>query len=340
VKPFTLEPNQLHRFYRGGPAIAKLRGIESPDDHAPEDWVGATVAAFGSEHDGLSRLADGRLLRDAVHAEPEAFLGREHVARFGPDPALLVKLLDAGERLPVHLHPDRAFARRHLASAHGKTEAWLIVEARPGARVHAGFTAPVDPGILHGWVAEQNVPALLGALHELPVAAGDVVFVPARTPHAIGEGILLVELQEPTDFSILLELPGNAVTDPELGLGWNLALEAVDRDALSRERLASLRGSPRPVRPGVSVLLPDAAEPYFRAERIAPDRVAELDAGYSVLVVVEGEGRLTFEDGHWPLRSGATLLIPYAAGPGEVSGDVVAIRCRPPDPQRAGKDAP
>src|SRR5439155_22539568 len=118
VDPFLLGPNPIHGFYRGGAAIARFRGVPLDDDHAPEDWVGSTTAVFGEDTLGLSVLGDGSLLRDAVAADPEAFLGPEHVARYGADTMLLVKLLDAGERLPVHYHPADAFARSH-GFAHG-----------------------------------------------------------------------------------------------------------------------------------------------------------------------------------------------------------------------------
>ena len=118
--------------------------------------------------------------------------------RFGPDPSLLVKLLDAGQRLPVHFHPGRAFARDALGLTHGKTEAWVIVEADPGAAVHVGFSRPVAPDEVRDWMRAQDSTAMLAAMHEIPVEAGDAVFVPAGTSHAIGAGILLVELQEPT----------------------------------------------------------------------------------------------------------------------------------------------
>jgi mannose-6-phosphate isomerase len=338
VRPLVLEANQLHRFYRGGAAIAEFRGIESSDDRAPEDWVGATSTTFGAECEGLTRLEDGRLLRDAVRAEPEAFLGAEHLARFGADPALLVKLLDAGERLPVHFHPGRPFARRYLGSEHGKTEAWVIIEAQPDASVHVGFRDDVDRHTLGAWVREQNVDALLGSLHEMPVSAGDVVFVTAGTAHAIGEGILMVEVQEPTDFSILLEIPAGEDLMPELGLGWELALEALDRAAFSEQQLHTLPAAPGQARPGVSPLLPDAAQPFFRAERIVPNPSAELDPGYCILVVTEGEGQIELAGGRWPLRRGQTLLIPHSAGPAQVQGNVVAVRCRPADPAHARED--
>ena len=324
MNPLALPPNLLHRFYRGGAGIAELRGIELADDHMPEDWVGAVNAPFGSEGEGLSRFDDGTLVRDVMAADPEAFLGPEHVARFGPDVGLLVKILDAGQRLPVHFHPGRAFARRAFGDPHGKTEAWIIVSAAPGAAVHLGFVAPVTTDTVRGWIRDQDAPAMLAAMREVPVAAGDAILVPAGTPHAIGEGILLVELQEPTDYSVLMEWRDVGVAEPEghLGIGWDRALEDLDLGALDDARLAALSG-----RAGVGRrLLPAEADPYFRAERVRGGD--ELDAGFSILVALAGEGTL---DGR-PLRRGETVLVPHAAGRCALGGDVEAIRCRPADP--------
>ena len=75
--------------------------------------------------------------------------------RYGSSSALLVKLLDAGERLPVHCHPDDVFARRHLASAWGKIEAWIVLDAAPGSAVYLGFSEAVPDETLAGWVAGQ-----------------------------------------------------------------------------------------------------------------------------------------------------------------------------------------
>ena len=151
MRPMKLPANQFRRFYRGGSAIARFRGSAAAEEEAyvPEDWVGSATAAFGSDTDGPSRLPDDRMLKDALAADPEAFLGRAHVERFGADPALLVKLLDAGQRLPVHCHPDREFARRHLDCPFGKTEAWVITEVRGSSpAVHLGFVEEVDPATL------------------------------------------------------------------------------------------------------------------------------------------------------------------------------------------------
>jgi mannose-6-phosphate isomerase len=314
MQPQVLPPNVLKHFYRGGPRIAALRGVVLDSDHMPEEWIGATSTMFGQPERGPSRFADGTLVRDAVRQDPEGYLGPEHVARYGPDPGLLVKLLDAGQRLPSHFHPGRAFAREALDSTHGKTEAWLILEADPGAAVWSGFRRPVELDEVREWMRTQDSGAMLAAMHELPVFSGDVVFVPAGTAHAIGDGILLLELQEPTDFSVLLEWDGFQLSphDGHLKLGWDRALQALDRHAADP--------------PHAAPTLPDEADPYFRAERISGDARA-LDAGFSIVVVLDGAGTL----GDLPLQRGMAVLIPYGAGETRIEG-VEAIRCRPPAP--------
>jgi mannose-6-phosphate isomerase len=331
VKPLALPPNQFHRFYRGGARIDALRGVPQGEDGRPEDWVGSTATSWGEETEGLSRLADGTVLRDAIAADPAGFLGPDHVERWGADPALLVKLLDAGQRLPVHFHPGRAFAGEHLGLGFGKTESWIILEAEPGAEVHVGPRAPLDPATVRRWVDAQDPEEMLAALRPVPVTAGDAVLVPAGTLHAIGAGILLLELQEPTDLSVLLEWrPFGVDTGAEhLGLGWDTALEAMDREPADVEalRAGGSHGS----------LLPPAADPYFRAERVrAGDALAP---SFAILLVVEGDGALRTGAGdELELRRGATALVPFAAGDSTLTGDVEVIRCLPPIPT-AGEGA-
>jgi mannose-6-phosphate isomerase len=300
--PLPLPPNLLHRFYRGGARIAAFRGIDVVDDHAPEEWLGSTTTAWGEDDVGLSRLPDGRTVREAVEADPARFLGP------GVDgPGFLVKLLDAGQRLPVHFHPDDAFARRELGLPRGKTEAWLILE---GGEVAAGWREPVERAQVEAWLDAQDSDAMLAALTPARVEPGDVVYVPARVAHAIGEGIFMVEVQQASDLSVLLEWEGFALDgrrDGHLGLGFERAL-----DALALEAGA----------PVVGRSLPREADAFFRAERVRGG--AELDAAFSVVVAVEGAGVL----GGVPLARGDALLVPYAAGALRVEGDVEAIRCR------------
>ncbi|TDV54039.1 class I mannose-6-phosphate isomerase [Actinophytocola oryzae] len=323
LTPVRLPANQPPRFYRGGAAIAALRGDE-PKEFGPEDWVASCTTLHGERADGLTTLPDGTLLRDAVASAPGNWLGDAHVRAYGADTALLVKLLDAGQRLPVHCHPSDEFAAAHYGSRYGKTEAWIVVGAEEGSTVHIGFAEDRDADTVADWVARQDSAAMLEALNPVRVSTGDTVFVPAGVPHAIGAGIFIVELQQPTDLSVTLEWQGflDDEAGAHLGIGFEKALGCVDRHGWAH-RLDELvhRG------PATGDLLdqPD----FFRAERLTGG--AALDASFGVLVVLDGTGVLhTEKAGDIPLEKGDTFAVPHAAGESTVDGDVAAIRCRPP----------
>jgi mannose-6-phosphate isomerase len=309
VTPQRLSSNLLHRFYRGGARIAAFRGIPLDDDYLPEDWVGSVTTAWGEDEVGLSRLEDGRLVRDAIAADPTAFLGPELEG-----PGILVKLLDAGERLPVHVHPDDAFAQRELGLERGKTEAWVVLES---GEVRVGWRENVEREQLERWVEEQDVQAMLDALNVLQLGPGDAVFVPAGVAHAIGAGIFMVEVQQPSDLSILLEWEGFALDgrrDGHLGLGFERALGAAELSARDAQPLvvrARDSGS----------MLPPEARAFFAAERVRGGE--ELEPAFSIVVVTGGAGAVGGVD----VRRGETLLVPYAAGPVRLGGDLEAIRC-------------
>ena len=138
--PAKLPSNQFDHFYRGGNRIGALRhGPGGP--MRPEEWIGSITTRFGEAEQGLSHLADGTLLRDAIKADPDGWLGPDHVKNFGLSTEILVKLLDPDQRLPVHYHPNKAFAKTHLGLDHGKTEAWIILEAPAGSGVGLGFAS-------------------------------------------------------------------------------------------------------------------------------------------------------------------------------------------------------
>jgi mannose-6-phosphate isomerase len=327
--PVRLPANQPERFYRGGSAIAELRGDGPAMEFGPEDWVASCTTLHGEELRGLTTLPGGVLLRDAVSANPVAWLGDAHVARFGADTALLVKLLDAGQRLPVHCHPSDEFAAAHYGSRYGKTESWIIIGAAPASTVHIGFREDQSADTVAGWVARQDSAAMLGALNEVTIAAGDAVFVPAGLPHAIGAGVFIVELQQPTDLSVTLEWKDflDDEAGAHLGLGFETALGCVDRQGWAG-RLDSLvhRGS---AEEPVTELF--GHPEFFRAERVRGG--GALSASFGVLVVVDGSGTLrTSRAGSVPLTRGDTYVLPHSAGEVTVEGDVVAVRCAPPSP--------
>lgn len=318
--PIVLGPNVVRRAYRGGEGIAQLRGLAAEEVLGPEDWVGSTTHVWERPDLGVTTLPDGAPLAEAVAADPGWWLGPGR-----GETGVLLKLLDAGERLMVHAHPDRAFAGRHLGLDHGKTEAWIVAGARgPRPRVWLGFSEEMPRARLDRLVEDQDVASMLGALNEVPVSEGDVLFIPAGLPHAIGDDLLIVELQEPSDLSAWIEWPDRrvrAVTDGDMGLGVDVALDAVDRSAWPADRLATLRRREHG-------LLPAAASAFFQARALTPGEV--LESAFSLLVVTAGEGSLETGAGSLPLRRGSTVLVPFAAGPARVEGSVRGYRALGP----------
>ena len=336
--PILLPVNQFDHFYRGGDRIGALRhGPGGPQ--RPEEWIASTTARFGQAPQGFSVLPDGRLLVEAIDADPVAWLGDDHVARYGTSTEVLIKLLDLNQRLPVHLHPNREFARTHLGLAHGKTEAWYVLDAPPGAQVGVGFREQMSRAAVSEWVRAGDSEALLGALQTREVRPGDAMLVPAGLPHTVQSGVFVLELQEPTDLSILLEWQDFAVDgtkDGHLDLGFDTALGAVDLAAVSAgdlDRLVLTRESIEGA--GLRSAMPAEADSYFRAHRFdtALGEVV-VPAGFSVILFLEGTGVLRSSAASLEVTKGDVALVPFASGDVTLHGlgpaGLVGVVCRPP----------
>ncbi len=353
-----LGPNWAPQSYEGGGLAASFRGQEVPPHPSPEDWIGSVTARFENPEPigdqaapGQSLLPDGTLLASAITQDPKSWLGQDHLAELGADPYLLVKLLDSKDRLFVHSHPDRCFARTHLGCIHGKTEAWFVLSCRDKGWVRLGLGQAMTEAELRHLAGSGSGEDWLERLNHLTVTEGDVVLVPAGVPHSIGPGVLVLELQEPTDYSVILEHT-NRVTRPELGLGWETAIGSVDHHAWPKERLARLirhwglefldrseASSKQMSNRGPVSLLPEQADPFFRLEGLfVAGKPIFIDPGYSIILVTEGSGVLSGTFGTMEVSRGESILVAACAGSLEVSGDISLLRARPPTPDRVRLD--
>lgn len=331
AKPSKLPSNQFDHFYKGGNRIGKLRnGPGGP--MRPEEWIGSTTTRFGEAINGLSKLSDGQLLRDVINADPIAWLGQKHLGKFGVSTEILVKLLDPDQRLPVHFHPDQSFAKEKLHLNHGKTEAWIILDAPKGARVGVGFNKQMSKSEVAALVKAHDSQGLLDSLVFKEVKAGDAVFVPAGVAHAIESGIFVLELQEPTDLSILLEWDGFAVDgdkDGHLNLGFDTALDALrlsplspveDKQIVSRFESSAAKSHP---------IFNSVADPFFRADYLTGDE-KKVEAGFGVFLALAGEGQLVFENtDRLDVKTGDAIVIPFCAGSLTIK-NCAGILSRPP----------
>ena len=336
--PLLLAPNRVWRMYLGGAMIERFNGAASPrDGEFPEEWVGSTVQASnpGShfrDGEGLAvvsaSLSEPVTVKSMIEQFPEEILGASHVKAFGTNSALLVKLLDAAERLMIHAHPDKVFAAEHLNSCFGKTEAWFVLETRREVEdpyVLIAFKDKVSRPRYREMVDKQNINEMMAVMHRISVKAGDVVYVKAGLPHAIGEGVFMAELQEPTDFSIFLERKCSSYTFKEeesfLGLPKELALSNLDHRVYSKGEVQNeLVIKPRELRrEGESVelqLLGYGTTECFAGNRleVSGELSDSTNGRYSILIVLDGEGTLVHSHGEIPLKRATQVFVPAAAG--------------------------
>lgn len=327
-----MPPAPLQHFYRGGDRIAALRGAEVASNHQPEEWLASTTHRFGESDTGLSRTEDDTLLRDLVAADPQAWVGTSDAA--AGDVGVLVKLLDARQRLPVHVHPDRTFATSHLDCPYGKTEAWFVLDSEPGCAFYVGWRHPVDQAELDLRRDAQDGQWMLDHMNRVEARPGEGVVVPAGTVHAIDGGIFVAEVQEPTDFSILLEWSVTTSTRDEshLNLGFDTVMSAVSTDAFGADRLAQVVTCAGSAGSAVESVLASDADPFFRLRQTTATPSAHtetVEAGFGVVLVIGGSGQLVGVGGGIPVACGEVYAVPYGFGSWHVEGDAAVLVAGP-----------
>ena len=330
-QPAKLPSNQFDHFYKGGYRIGKLRnGPGGP--MRPEEWIASTTTRFGQQENGLSKLPNGQLLKDAVAADPKSWLGEKHIQRFGISTEILVKLLDPDQRLPVHYHPDQRFAKEKLQLNHGKTEAWIILEAPVGAKVGIGFKNQMAKNEVAALVSNHDSTGLLNSLEFKQVQAGDAVFVPAGVPHAIESGIFVLELQEPTDLSILLEWDGFAVDgdkDGHLNLGFETALDALQLEPLTDKQQGQIISRFESTQSISHAIFKSIADDFFRADYLTGDS-RRVEPGFGVFLALAGNGVMKFSNASAiGVNIGDAIVVPHSAGELSIE-NCAGIFSRPP----------
>lgn len=278
---------------RLGGVLGKAIGHES--DYA-ESWE---LADHGDDQSIVrgGRL-DGMTLQDLLKGHNQAVLGR-HAGR--PQFPLLIKFLDANDRLSVQVHPDDAKAKTFDPSENGKTEAWVIIDAEPGSRLYAGLREGVQESDLRAALESGTVEE---CLHSFEVSAGDCVFIPAGTVHAIAEGILLAEVQQSSDLTFRLYDWGRVGADGkprEIHIEQAMACTDFARGPVNCQQ-------PRSVNGGEELVVND----YFAIRRFSGPGQLEIpdDYRFHILMGLHGEASVVSGSHVECLKPGHTLLLP------------------------------
>jgi mannose-6-phosphate isomerase len=328
-RPLPLAYHPLYRFYEGGSLTRQFRGLPArPDDWWSEDWVGSCTEANNADPDGRAQGLSSVVmpdmstvtLKDIVEALPTEMVGERFAERWGPITGVLVKLLSPAGPVPLHAHPTREWARRHLGSPFGKTEAWILLDT-PGdglEAAHAGIG--FVPGIERAWFADavrqHDNTAIRGSLHRTDIRPGEVYVAHAGVPHFLGPRVSFIEVQEPSDHIVIPETAGDDEAGPTMGLGWELALDMINYSGTTAEHaFARARQDPRLVRTSHGSrevrLFNDDILQFFDATALeVADEIDVDDGRISIAVVVSGDGFFDGDFGSQPITRGETFALP------------------------------
>lgn len=334
-RPIKLKPSRIHRNYAGGLLMEQWQGKwDARDGYSPEDWVASTVEARTTEpvpNEGLSEIDEPCLerifLRDLIQSDPGGYLGKNHAAKFGSDMGVLVKIIDSSQRLFLQVHPDRDFAKVHFNSDFGKTEAWYFLGGRSmdgqDPYILLGFKKGVTKALWKELFDKQDVAGMEQALHRFSVKAGDIFMIDSGMPHALGPGCFLIEIQEPTDYTMRVERTardGNKLPDSfcHQGAGFGPMLDCFHYDTYTREEMLKkwyLRASTIERQAGGTrlSLVSSQQTPYFSMEKlnITQDFCDNKRDSFVIAVVISGHGKLVFDKGEIRLSPSDRLFLPF-----------------------------
>ena len=295
--PLRFEPI-FRRYLWGGRRLTSLLGKDTGEGECAESWE---IVDHGDDQSVVAAgLLAGKTLGELVREHPAELLGEAHadVRQF----PLLLKFLDCNKDLSVQVHPNDAQAARLDPPDLGKTEAWVIMDAAPGAKVYAGLKRGFDRAALE---REVNRGTCALCLHSFEPQIGDCIFIPAGTVHAIGAGLLVAEIQQASDTTFRLfdwnrvDADGNP-----RALHIEQALEVIDFD-----RGPVDAQQPQPTdQPHIQRLV-DCDKFILDRWKLDEPQTIGGDGRCRLLAVVDGTANI----GDDVLPVGATVLLPAAA---------------------------
>ncbi len=312
------EPNYQERVW-GGQKLQTTFHKEVPFLHTGESWE---VACHDNGHALIKNgPLQGMRLRDAIDAHPEAMMGdvKSKDEKF----PLLLKFIDAKDQLSVQVHPEDEYAFIHENGELGKTEAWYIVEAEPGAKLIVGLKEGVTKQIFMDAIGSNS---LEDVLNEVAVQKGDVINIPAGLIHAIGTGILLAEVQQNSDTTYRVYDWGRVGLDGvarEMHVDKSLAVidfEGKHATALVEGLKKSYEGYE---------LITYIENKYFTLEKLVVSSDAKFSKAvdqFELFMCVEGEVTVSCEDNVVRIVSGDSFMIPACISKYEISGTAELIK--------------
>ncbi len=298
--PLLLQP-PVKDYLWGGQRLITEFSLETDTEIAAEGWM------LSCHKDGSNTVLNGEFagksLPEVLAIWGEGVLGKR--AEAFPYFPILIKLIDAKQKLSVQVHPSDEYALEHEGEF-GKTEMWYVVDCQEGAQLLYGFSHDISKEEFERRMSDNTLPEVCNTV---PVHKGDVFFIDAGTLHAIGEGILIAEVQQNSNTTYRISDYGRLGADGKpraLHIDKALAVTKTEAPAIPYGQIGTVTTV------GNSTVRELASCQFFTAKTV------ELQGEFAVyeqesfvsLVLLDGSAVLTFESGELHVRKGDSVFIP------------------------------
>lgn len=321
--PIKLKP--VYKDYIWGGRYFEKFDRELPDGIVAESWE------LSCHKNGVSTIANGehagKTLPEIIKSDSINILGKRFPVDCEEIP-LLIKLIDANDRLSVQVHCEDNYAAVY-EGGYGKNEMWYIMDVKPEAKLIAGLKPGVTRDEFYKAIKENRIE---DCLQDIEVKPGDVINIPAGLVHAIGPGIVIAEIQQCSDTTYRVydynRVDNNGVTRP---LHIKKALDVIKFDANQKNVKCE----------GVDIKVNEScnktvflANRYFACERYDCDgSFTECCDGskFYVFIFIEGQGYIETENMTVDFKKGETVFLPAALNEYTMTGKFKALKTYVPD---------
>ena len=304
----------------GGRKLMDDFGFSTTESNIAEAWL------LSCHKDGPAFVCggeyNGKTLAEVIEKEGREVLGTDNADI--PDFPVLIKIIDACDKLSIQVHPGDEYARR-VENENGKTEAWYILEADPDAQLVYGVSKEMTR---EEFAEKVNAGQTEEVLNYVSVKAGDVGFIPSGMLHAIGKGILLAEVQQSSNTTYRVydyNRPGKDGKPRELHI--EKAIDVVE--------LTHPEGGFAPA--GKTITCSGAEKTYLTGcEYFSMTALnvngeftdTSVEKSFVSLLVLDGEGKIYGKNTEFALKKGSSIFIPAAYGEYRISGDLKILETR------------
>ena len=334
-EPIFFERNRVFRIYLGGKGYHKFLGDENKDSFFPEEWICSKVKAINpkyfGERDGVSVVKGTNIFLDDLLKEDKRIEGNKKYD-------CLVKYLDSAIRLPMQVHPTKEFSKKYFNSKYGKTEAWLVINANKDSKLYFGFKNKITKEELYDLEIKSNKERdiMRSILNEVKPKIGDIYLIRGGLIHAIGENCTIIEIQEPTDFTIQPEAycGDYKISEEEkyIGLDKITALDCFNYDLVGEKAVEMAKISPK-IEYNKDYLKESLITyedtPCFMMNRYTlSNKPLTLKDGASVWIVLDGSGIMYGNNYSKKLNKGDYFLLPNDLdNKFKIKGNIKLIEC-------------